>query len=117
MKKTTEVDPVSKIMNRKSPMALKWRDYDWFHTHSPWGARFIGAMIALALTLPFIPATFIERSLGETHAVVIPLIVAAVALLAGLVLLKNKFLILSVFAFALVVGSGLSAVISHLINW
>lgn len=95
----------------------KWRDYSWFGARSPYGARLIGAMMGIALVLPVVLATFLERAYDDMTETVVLATLAFVFLAAGLIAFKKKFLIIPLVMWAAAVGCAACLVIGWFVSW
>jgi len=99
-----------------------WRDYEAmfgdrrtssFH----YGGMFIGAIAALLIVIPFVGATFLERSAGDAITVAILVAVALVALAGAALLLMRRFLILGLLLAHLAVWCGVAVYITLRMDW
>ena len=95
----------------------KWRDYRWFGARSPYGARLIGAMMAIALVLPLVLATFLERNYDDMVETIVLASLALAFFVAGCILLKMKFIISPLVIWSASVGSAACLIIGWFVSW
>ncbi|WP_430591967.1 hypothetical protein [Humidisolicoccus flavus] len=90
-----------------------------WHDDAPSGSRgkFIGGVFGLALVLPLLAATGLQRWLGDAAAITI-LVAALVACGAGVALLLSKHRRVEAFLVSgLVIGFGFSIFITATMRW
>ena len=105
-------------MTERTPTGSRFPRDGWFLASTPGGSgKFIGAIIALCLVLPFIAGTFLERGLGEVPALVLLGGVAIASLAGGILLVVRRFRVLAAFLGSLAVGAGLATWITATMNW
>ncbi len=104
-------------MSHDDDAATRFPHDRWFTGPGSSGARFIGTVIGLALILPTIPATLLERAAGDVVVVIACAAVATAAAVGAVTLFRRRLRVLAGFAASLAVGCTFAAVISAVMDW
>jgi|GEM_PF-6772835 len=81
------------------------------------GGMAIGAVAALLIVLPFVGATYLDRSYGNTVTISVLTAVAALAVIGAVVVFVKRFLIMGLLLVNLAFWCGVAVYITTRIEW